>query len=178
MRSLLLKRIRQLLWQTSHSAGFLPLVGALAVAATLSMTVPVTAILLAAVMLRPRRWPLILLAAVLGAALGASALAWTFHEQGLGHLQRAYPEFSNSDSWRQVMAWIDHYGLFALAAVCALPLPQTPALIACGLGDLPISGIFLAVTAGKMAKYGVVAWMAATFPERFRRYLHKTPAQT
>ncbi len=174
MRALLLKRIRLMLWQTAHSLAFLPLVGALSVAATLSMSVPVTAIVLAAVMLRPHRWPLILLAAVLGAALGASALAWTFHEQGLASLQQAYPEFSSSESWLKVVAWVDRYGLFALAAVCALPLPQTPALIACGLADLPISGIFLAVAAGKLAKYGVLAWMAATFPERFLKYLHRS----
>ena len=173
MRRRLLKRVRQLLWQTSHGVAFLPLVAALSFAATLSMTVPVTAVLIVAVMLRPRRWMLILLLAVLGAAVGASVLAWTFHEQGWSQLQSAYPEFTTSESWKQMVGWVGRYGLFALAAVCALPLPQTPALIVCAVSELPLPGIFLAVAAGKCLKYGVLAWMVATFPERFIRYLHR-----
>ena len=72
-----------------------------------------------------------------------------------------------------MVGWVGRYGLFALAAVCALPLPQTPALIVCAVSELPQPGIFLAVAAGKCLKYGVLAWMVATFPERFIRYLHR-----
>ena len=173
MRARILKRVKRMLWETSHSRAFLPLVAALSMAATLTMTVPATAVLIVSVMLRPHRWILVLLAAVLGAAVGASLLAWGFHHQGWAQLHAAYPEFSTSDGWKQVVDWVGRYGLLALAAVSALPLPHTPALIVCSVSDLPLTGIFLAVAAGKGLKYGVLAWMVATFPERFIHYLHR-----
>ena len=61
----------------------------------------------------------------------------------------------------------------ALGLICALALPETPALIVCAVSDLPLSGIFLGVAIGKLVKYGVLSWMAATFPERFLHYLHR-----
>ncbi|MDD5298644.1 MAG: hypothetical protein PHU46_17215 [Rhodocyclaceae bacterium] len=169
----LLRRARRILWQSSHSPFYLPIVALLAAGATLSMSVPTTALLIPAVMLRPRRWQMICLAAILGAALGASLLSYGFHQQGWNQLQAAYPELSASDSWKKVVLWINEYGLAALAVICALPLPQTPALIICAVSDQPLAGIFLAVGAGKLAKYGILSWMVATFPERFIRYLHK-----
>ncbi len=176
LRHRLLQRARLLLWRTAHSPLYLPLVAALAAAATLSMSVPTTALLAPAVMLRPRRWIVICLVAVLGAAFAATLLSWGFQQQGWPRLLDAYPELGQSDSWKTVVAWIGEYGLPALALICALPLPQTPALIICGVTEQPMLGIFLAVAAGKIAKYGLLSWMVATFPERFIRYLHKDEA--
>jgi membrane protein YqaA with SNARE-associated domain len=169
----ILTHAKRMLWETSHSPFYLPIVALLAAGATLSMSVPTTALLIPAVMLRPQRWHLICLVAVLGAAFAATLLSYGFHQQGWNQLQAAYPELSASDSWKKVVAWIAEYGLLALAAICALPLPQTPALIICAVSNQPLAGIFLAVATGKLAKYGVLSWMVATFPERFIHYLHK-----
>lgn len=173
LRHRLLKRARFLLWRMSHSPLYLPLVAVLAAGATLSMSVPTTALLAPAVMLRPQRWVLICLAAVLGAAFAATLLSWGFQQQGWPRLLAAYPELPSSESWKTTVAWIGEYGLPALALICALPLPQTPALIICGVSEQPMLGIFLAVAAGKVAKYGLLSWMVATFPERFIHYLHR-----
>lgn len=176
LRQTIAATIQRLLAQTAHSPLYLPLVAVLAAAATLSMSVPTTALLAPAVLLRPRRWITICIAAVAGAACAATLLTWSFHNEGWERLVSAYPDMEQAESWRMVTSWITRYGLPALALICALPLPQTPALIMCGVTDLPPGGVFLAVAAGKLAKYGVVSWAVASFPERFIHYLRRAPS--
>jgi hypothetical protein len=48
-------------------------------------------------------------------------------------------------------------------------LPQTPALIFTAVSRLPPAEVFLALLIGKSLKYGVYAWLAATFPDYFHR---------
>lgn len=173
MRRRLLKRIKLLLWQTSHHPAYLPLISLLSIAATLSMAIPTTAILIPAVVLRPHRWQLICLAAVVGAGSGSTLLAYGFRQEGWAQLQAHYPDLIQSASWQNMTQVVNDYGLFALAVISGLPLPQTPALVMCALSGVPMSGIFLAIAAGKLAKYGLLAWAVATFPERFLQYLHR-----
>ena len=50
------------------------------------------------------------------------------------------------------------------SGIAAMPLPQTPALIFTALLPLPASKVFFALFLGKLLKYGVYGWFAATFP--------------
>jgi membrane protein YqaA with SNARE-associated domain len=70
-----------------------------------------------------------------------------------------------------VIAWTVEYGVIALFAIAALPLPQTPALIFFAITEPPVAQIFLAVLLGKMIKYFLLAMLAALFPARFRAFL-------
>jgi membrane protein YqaA with SNARE-associated domain len=169
----LLKRAKRLLWEMSHSRWYIPLVGLLCIVAGATLLVPITALVIVGVMLRPQRWRVLWLVTSLAAGIGAAILAHTLQAQGLEQVHQAFPELAASAIWQRTMVWIAEYGLLALAAVAALPLPQTPALVACALSRLSLPGIFLAVAAGKLVKYGILAWMVATFPERFIHHLHR-----
>jgi hypothetical protein len=59
--------------------------------------------------------------------------------------------------------------VWTLLIVAASPLPQTPALIFTAVSRLPPAEVFLALFIGKSLKYGVYAWLAATFPDYFHR---------
>lgn len=173
MRRRLLKSVKILLWQMSHSPWYIPLVGLVCVLAGATLAMPILALVVVAVILRPQRWRTLCVVCSLGAGIGAAILVHFMHSLGVGQIQTLYPELGNSTLWRQTLDWTREYGLFALAAVAALPMPQTPALVASTLSHLPIPGILAAVILGKLVKYGIVAWMVATFPERFIHYLHR-----
>lgn len=173
----LLKRAKRLLWEMSHSRWYIPLVGLLCIVAGATLLLPISALLIVAVMLRPQRWRSLWLVSSLAGGIGATILAHTLQVQGLEQIHLAFPELAASAIWQRTLVWIAEYGLLALAAVAALPLPQTPALVACALSKLSLPGILLAVAAGKLVKYSVLAWAVATFPERFIHYLHRDENQ-
>jgi membrane protein YqaA with SNARE-associated domain len=160
----------------SHSRWYIPLVGLLCVVAGATLLVPISALVIVGVMLRPRRWRSLWLVTSLAGGIGATILAHALQVQGLEQIHQAFPELAASALWQRTMVWIAEYGLAALAAVAALPLPQTPALVACALSSLSLPGILVAVAAGKLVKYGILAWAVATFPERFSHYLHRDEA--
>lgn len=65
------------------------------------------------------------------------------------------------------MLWAAQYGVLALFVVAISPLPQTPILIFFGVAHHDYVSIFAAMLAGKLVKYGLLAWVASRFPERF-----------
>jgi membrane protein YqaA with SNARE-associated domain len=152
------------------SPWYVPAVGLMACAATTSMSVPVTTILIIAVLVDARRWRWSCLSASLGSAVGAAFLVVGFYQLGWSQIYALFPDFAASESWQRVTRWVQEYGVVALAWIAALPLPQTPALVLCGVSKLPITGVFVAVLLGKLVKYAVVAWLAAHFPKKFAAF--------
>jgi membrane protein YqaA with SNARE-associated domain len=139
------------------------------------MSIPVTTLLIIAVLVDTRRWLWSWLAASLGSAIGGVFLVIGFYHLGWAQIYALFPDFAASTTWQRVAQWVLDYGVVALAWIAALPLPQTPALVLCGVAKLPLSGVFFAMLLGKLAKYGVVAWLAAHFPRKFAEF-RKTPA--
>ena len=151
---------------------FMPtLVGLFAFGLTASMTVPVSSALIPAVLLSPQRWRSIALQAAFGSALGATLLVLLFHHLGWTQLHAQFPVMLDSAGWQRAAAWTGDYGVIALFAIAALPLPQTPALIFCSIAQLPMAEVFVAVLCGKLIKYAVIAALAAAFPVKFRAFL-------
>jgi membrane protein YqaA with SNARE-associated domain len=78
---------------------------------------------------------------------------------------------SDSPHWlpmqRGTGAWVAKYGALALLRVATSPLPHTPALIAFGIVRHDYFTVFMGMPAGKSLKYGLFAWLAYRFPERF-----------
>lgn len=140
---------------------------ALAMAGTLSATYPVTAVVVAATLLMPRRWSLIATATALGSALGATLLVALCHHLGWAQVYQHFPELSRNTRWIEVMAWTSRYGLPALFLIALSPLPQTPALIFAGIVRHDDLAVFIVMLVGKWLKYGSYAWLTARFPERF-----------
>jgi membrane protein YqaA with SNARE-associated domain len=147
-------------------------VGAAALAATLSMSVPFASLLIAAVLMAPRRWRSIALCSSLGAALGAALLYLAFHHLGWARLFAAYPEVVRSAAWADATRWLSRYGVAALLVLAALPLPLTPALMFAAISRLPVAEVLLALWLGKLAKYLVYAGLTATFPRRLLQHGH------
>ncbi len=162
--------IQRVLDRFSASRSYPFVIGLMALGATLSMAIPVTSILLFAVLAKPQQWRRIWLWSCLGSALGGSLLVLVFHHLAWGQIYTAFPKFETSVSWLRVTRWVLDYGLIALTWITALPLPQTPALIMCGVTRLPVEGVFTAVLIGKLVKYGVVTWVVYHFPERFLQF--------
>ena len=59
--------------------------------------------------------------------LGAALLIKVFRYLGQEFVIARYPTLVDSESWRLSSAWLQRYGLFALAVIAGSPLPQTPA---------------------------------------------------
>ena len=136
-------------------------VGGLAFFATLSMCVPVVPLLTAAVLLSARRWKSIALCAAVGSGAAALVLYVVFHHLGWQRLLGYLPELTRSAKWSQIAGFTDDYGLLALTAIAASPLPQTPALVFVALAELSPLAVFGSIFSGKLAKYGFTAWLAA-----------------
>ncbi len=143
------------------------LVGGIALLLTVSMSIPFASILVAAVLLRRDRWKEITLVSSVGSAAGGLLLYTVFHHLGWNYLIEAYPDLVQSKAWVDATRWVTSYGTWALLAVAALPLPQTPALIFTAVSRLPPFEVFFALFLGKLVKYGAYAWLAATFPGWF-----------
>jgi membrane protein YqaA with SNARE-associated domain len=145
------------------------LVGSVALLLTVSMTIPFASILIAAVLLRPARWKAIALLSSVGSAAGGLIVYIFFHHLGWIYVVEVYPDLLQSKAWIDATRWVSSYGVWALLIVAASPLPQTPALIFTAVSRLPPAEVFLALFIGKTLKYGVYAWLAATFPGYFHR---------
>lgn len=137
------------------------LVGALASLATLSMCVPVVPLLSASVLLNARRWRAIALCAAVGSGAAALVLYVVFHHLGWVQLLGYLPELARSPNWVTIERFTEGYGLLALLGIAASPLPQTPALVFVALADLSPLSVFATMFSGKLAKYGLTAWLAA-----------------
>jgi membrane protein YqaA with SNARE-associated domain len=146
---------------------YIPAVGVMALGATVSMSIPVTTLLIIAVLVDTRRWRWSWLAASVGSATGGVVLVVGFYQLGWAQIYALFPDFAASPTWQRVTQWVLDYGVVALAWIAALPLPQTPALVLCGVSKLSLTGVFFAMLLGKLVKYGVVAWMAVHFPKKF-----------
>lgn len=166
LRGALESGLMRTLLRRADSRAFPVVVGAVAIAATLSMSVPFATLLVAAVLMARRRWGAIAVWASLGAALGAALLYLAFHHLGWARLFAAYPDVVRSSAWADATRWLSVYGVTALLVIAATPLPLTPALMFAGISRLPIAEVVLALWIGKLAKYLVYAWLASRFPDR------------
>lgn len=159
-------RLQRLLRYAAEGNRLLLVCLALAIGGTVSAAYPITSVVVPAVLLVPRRWSRIAAVTALGSAIGATALLVFFHHLGWAQLYARYPELIGHPGWSRVMAWTDDYGILALFAVAALPLPQTPALAVFAIARPDYPSAFLAILAGKLLKYLAFAWLAARAPQR------------
>lgn len=167
--SLIETRLISTLTRRADQPAFPLVVAGVAMAATLSMTVPFASLLVAAVLMAPRRWRSIALCSSLGAALGAALLYLAFHHLGWARLFDAYPDVVRSKAWADATRWLTDYGVVSLLLTAALPLPLTPALMFAAISRLPVGQVLLALWLGKLAKYQVYAWLASAFPSKALR---------
>ncbi|MBA7473089.1 VTT domain-containing protein [Bradyrhizobium sp. CCH5-F6] len=160
---------RDILGQAERSS-FPPLVGATAFLSTLTMSVPVEWLVVVAALACRRQWTMTALMAAVGSATASLGLYLTFHHFGWSILLARYPELADSQAWSQATDWLSKYGLLAIFALMALPLPvpKVPMLAVAGIYRLPITDVFVAILAGKIIKYLAYSYLAVRFPEALR----------
>lgn len=158
--------LQRLLRYSAEGRGFMLTCAGLALTGTITAAYPVTAVVVPATLLAPRNWRRITLFTALGSALGATVLVLVIHHMGWANLYEHYPQLATHPDWRQVMSWVQRYGIIALFLIALSPLPQTPALIFFGITRQDYIGIFIAMLAGKILKYGLFAWATNRFPEK------------
>jgi membrane protein YqaA with SNARE-associated domain len=154
-------RALHLLATTTSSRWYGPLTGAIAFALTLTASAPFTAVLVAALWLTPHRWKALVVFSSLGGALGGIVLVSGFQHLGWGPLYSAFPDLAAAPTWQRIVRAIEDYGVAALAVVAAAPMPQTPALIIAASAKLNPVAVIVALFAGKVVKYSVVAWLVS-----------------
>lgn len=164
LRSTLESGLMRALVRRADTASFPIVVACVATAATVSMSVPFAGLLVAAVLMAPRRWLAIALWSSLGAALGGSILYLVFHHLGWAQLFVAYPDMVRSAAWKDATRWLSAYGVVSLLVIAALPVPTTPALMFAAISRLPVAEVVLALWVGKLVKYLAYAWVASAFP--------------
>lgn len=135
---------------------------------TLTAAYPVTAIIVTAVMLAPRHWLRLSLGSATGSALAGAVIVGVSHLLGYNEIHHLFPNLISPETWAEASRWIDEFGVWAIFAVGASPLPQMPLLIFFGIVDDRVLEAFLALLGGKVLKYGIVAWVTQHFPERLK----------
>lgn len=148
--------VRKLAPLAGHPA-FPILGGSVALAATVTMSLPLVPVVCALVALRPPRWKAIVFWSVLGSAIGAVLLTFAFEEVSLPWLDAKMPELMNSTHWKHLADWGARHGWWVLAGVAASPISQTPVLVLAAMLGMPLGDVFVAVALGKSVKYGLVA---------------------
>lgn len=135
-----------------------------AVSAVLAL--PVIPVLASASLYSPRRWLPIAFALSLGCACGALILMFAFHALGLPAVHHYFPEVVDYQAWKTVENWVLLYGWAGLLLLSVSPLPEMPGLLVIGLMKPVFAPAFAAILAGKMLKYGPMAWLFSKFPQR------------
>ncbi len=164
------ERVEALLSRWSRLKLFPPIVGVVAWLSTITLTVPVEILVVAATLLSRPRWFLIAFFAATGSAIASVTLYLAFHHLGWSLLVEKYPEISNTRAWSEINKWLSDYGVLALFAFMAFPapVPKTAVLAFAGIYRLPIVEVVAAIWVGKLVKYGAYAFAAARFSHRFR----------
>ena len=133
----------------------------------LSGLVPFEVVLIPAVASSPRRWKMLCLAATLGSAIGAAALAFFFQWLGWPILDHLFPSLGVSRGWITAQNWMDGYGAWALIAISALPIAQAPAIAVAGLLQVSVFKVLLAFLCGKTLKYTLISILVTRSEARF-----------
>ncbi|MGV0998888.1 MAG: YqaA family protein [Fluviibacter sp.] len=150
-------------------------------AGTLTAAYPVTAVIMTAVLLAPRRWLTISICCSFGSALAGAVIVGVSHLLGYNEVHHLFPSMISPESWAEASRWIGQYGVWAIFGIGVSPLPQMPLLIFFGIVDDRILEAFIALFAGKLIKYAIVGWVTQHFPEKmsfFNRVKNKSKGKS
>lgn len=143
----------RLLLRIRHSPAYPLGVGVLAVISAGTSLYPFGPVIVAATVFAPGRWRAIVVAAALGATLGATGLTLTVRGLGLELAEAWFPAVRDSGLGERSAYWLARHGGLALGAIAALPVPQLPAIVLAGLSDMHPGTVALALLLGKLVKY-------------------------
>lgn len=109
----------------------------------------------------PQHWWVYVLAATLGSTLGAYITFRIGEKTGKEGLEKRIPE----KKLKKVYRWSEKYGVGAVAVPALLPppFPLSPFLLAAGAMQVPKEKFLSAYAAGRVVRYGIVAWLGRMY---------------
>src|SRR5581483_7712786 len=96
-----------------------------------------------------------------GSASGGALFTHLLGHFGAAFLQTRMPQVVASSHWQHTIEWVARYGMVTLAAIAALPLAQSPALVLAAILQMPWYHVFGALLIGKAVRYGLMAAITA-----------------
>ncbi|MGK5083142.1 VTT domain-containing protein [Bdellovibrionota bacterium FG-1] len=144
---------------------YLPLVALLSGIDAFVFFIPNEALLIPAVMARPKNWLRVAAWVSLGSALGATLFSQLCGSFGPRVIEFFAPHLTESENWRKAITLVHQYGLPGVTLASLSPAPQHAAVAIAGLAHLSWAGIFCAVFIGRFIKYGVIAWLTVSAPK-------------
>ncbi len=130
-------------------------------------------VLISTVLLRGKRWRIVPWCFAVASAAGAVAVALSIGV--IGEAFMALWGDSVAALPASLAAFIQEWGLLALFLLCALPLSMHSPVFLVALAGLPALQIGLAVFAGRLVAYHLVAVAAALAPARLARIPRLAP---
>jgi len=148
---------------------YVVLVAFLAAADLFVAFIPTEALLISAVLAKPKRWLSTSLIVTSGSAIGALVLGALLQWDSEIIRQDWLPILFQTTQWQDTAQFVQENGSEALAIIALSPVPQQPGVIIAGLADMPLFQIFIAVWIGRVIKYAAFAWLAASAPKMLYR---------
>ncbi len=152
------------------------LVGALAFADLFVSVIPTDIFVVSAVMAKPRRWVFVAVFTAISSSLGSLAAAALCSHLGEPALAKYFPGIVGSQAWVWTDGYMTKYGLWALIAFSAGPLPLQPEVLIAGLTKQSLFLTFVGVFIGRILKYPLECWLATQCPEYLEKFFFIKPS--
>jgi membrane protein YqaA with SNARE-associated domain len=165
-----IQRLTRKLGQYSDRAWYLPFNGFLAGVDLFIGVVPVDALVVSAVLLRPKRWISPALWVALGSAAGTAAMAALATHYGPPFVEGLAGGFMQSTTWREVDQAIDKHGAWALVIGSLSPIPIASFALIGGLANQPWQEVFGAALGGRTIRYLAIALATQHAPALIKRF--------
>lgn len=148
---------------------FLPSVAAFPLADYVLPFLPNQTLLMTLAILRPTRWAALALTFASAGAFGALLSAYAVQAVAPQLFDALFGGAPDTGATAKVLAAVDDYGLWTLAALAMLPWPPRTALIVCALAGLSPASIALAIGAGRVVPSGSFGFLGSKAPHFLRR---------
>ncbi len=145
--------------------GFNPLICFIAAADLFIFIVPLEGMLIALVLLRPKRWLSLATWVAMGSMLGSVALALA--TSWFGNFMAG----SSNETWKRCVELFQQWGTWALGGIAFSPIPLQPAVVIAAIAHVALWQVAVSVGLARVIKYGIYAWIASHAPA----LLKKTP---
>ncbi len=131
--------------------------------------IPSDALLVSAVLGRPKNWIRIGLIFAIGNFLGAALLAGIVYWDA-DLLREFFPHFFQSKAWLTVASFMEKYGGFALFIGVMAPFPIQPFIILPLLSGFSLKSLLIIYFFSRLFKVSVIAWLASHTPKLLARW--------
>ncbi len=148
---------------------YAPLIGILAILDNVIIVIPNDGILIASAMIVPRRWWIYAITVAIGSTLGALLLAWLVDYQGYPWVMELFPGIDKSRMWEWSSNFFDKYGVIVVFVVGLSPILQQPVIILAALANTPLHQLAIAIFAGRIIKYLVMAYIGSHSPKYLKK---------